>query len=61
MNMLMIMSVPVFILLLMGCLFFENKDDNEINNTSLVDPLIPKDEKSLDNEEYNSSESLENL
>ena len=59
--MLMIMSIPVFILLLIGCLFFENKDEDEINDTSLVDPLIPKDEKSLDNEEYHSSESLENL
>lgn len=62
MNMLMIMSIPVFILLLIACLTFENKDEEEINDTSLVDPLIPKDGKALnDNEEYHSSESLENL
>lgn len=60
--MLMLMSVPVFLLLLIACLTFENKDEEEIKDTSLVDPLIPKDDKIInDNEEYHSSESLENL
>ena len=60
--MLMLMSIPVFLLLLIACIFFENKDEEEIKDTSLVDPLIPKEDKQLmDNEEYYSSESLENL
>ena len=59
--MLMVMSIPVFLLLLIACIFFENKDEEEIKDTSLVDPLIPKEHKSLlVNEEYYSSESLEN-
>ena len=62
MNMLMLMSIPVFLLLLIACIFFENKDEEEIKDTSLVDPLIPKGNKSLlVNEEFYSSESLENL
>lgn len=64
MNMLMLMSIPVFILLLVACLTFENKDEEEIIDQSLVDPLIPKEDKSFNDneaEEYHSSESLENL
>ena len=61
MQLLMVMSIPVFFLLLIGNLTFENKDEEEINDKSLIEPLIPEDNKTFNlKEEYHSSESLEN-